>query len=149
MQSAGSREGCLLLAVIILLPCVFFALGYAELGLLAFVLPVPLFWLFDWVRNGMPSPVRWGFRARRHGFGINDTGDHGTPWKCGWKVADFLSRTTIGRLMVNYRVPEAYRAGCLARRQGTPLVQNPYKLGEDVRSWSEGWRDEDRRLAGH
>ena len=62
-------------------------------------------------------------------------------WRTGWKVADFLFRKKIGRLIFNYRVNEAYQAGREARLSGVLLSQNPNGDREKFRSWNEGWAE--------
>ena len=118
-------------------------LAYRALGAFALALLSPIIALAVW-NSGFPR----GFLDRCHGCEIN-VGEHhredGTlylrTWRVGWKVADFLYRKKIGRLIFNYRVTEAYQAGREACLSGVLLAQNPNGGREKFRSWKEGWAD--------
>ena len=114
-------------------------------------------WFVEWLRSARYGgrPVQQGFRARCQGFAnyLNPYKEayapkpvSGASWNLGWRLADFLSRLKIGRL-INYRAPSAYEAGRVARRNNTS-EKNPYTQRDEARSWNDGWREEDVRLKG-
>lgn len=128
------------------------------LAILAFLISAPLMWLVGWLSSARYGgrPVQQGFRTRSQGFA-----NYHNPyrkayaseplsvasWNLGWRMADYFSRFKIGRLLINYRVPHAYEAGRVARGNNTSKG-NPYTQREEVRSWNDGWRDEDVRRKG-